>query len=327
MNNPTYIGLDIGKFTISCSAPGKRVRDFKNDRPGIRNMLQWCSLIAPANKLFFVMEATGGYCIFTASTLLDLADTRVAIVPPICIASFIKAGIKRTKTDRADADAIRRFAEVHQPSPWFPRLKQQQRLRDLLLVFDAAKQTSIRLKCLKEKLETALEPDPFTTASLERQLDNALAEQRLVAAEMDAVVSADEVMAADSANMLSIAGVGEGVRNVLLALIGEQLHALSQRKLLAFCGLSPQENQSGKFKGRTRMNKAGDPRIRKILYMAALSAVSKGGILHDYFQRLKQKGKPGKSALVHVMRKLLYLIQALVKSGKPFDKETYMKAA
>jgi len=327
MDNPTYIGLDIGKYAVSCAVPGRRVRDFNNDRPGIRCLLQWCGLTSPPAKLFFVMEATGGYCLFTASTLLDLADTRVAIVPPVCIASFIKAGIKRTKTDRADAEAIRRFGEVHHPAPWFPRLKQQQRLRDLLLVFDAAKRTVVRLKCLKEKLATALQPDPFTLASLQRQLDSALAEQRLVAAEMDAVVSADEVLSTDSANMLSIPGVGPGVRNVLLALIGEQLHALSQRKLLAYCGLSPQENQSGKFKGRTMLNKAGDPRIRQILYMAALRAVSPRGILHDYFQRLKRGGKHGKSALVHVMRKLLYLIQALVKSGKPFDRAMYLNPA
>ena len=327
MDKPTYIGIDIGKFNNSCSAPGKRPKVFKNNAKGTAMLLHHCTQIAPASELFFVMEASGEYCNTCALTLLELADTRVAITPPACVLGFIKSRIKRIKNDNADAVAIREYAEVAQPSEWLPPTKEQQRLRDLQLVLAGVRKTIARKKCQLEKLESAKEFDRFAWDSLLRSIDNELAERKLLEKEIEKVIAADETMSQDSNNMLSVPGVGPGVRNVLMTSCYRQLRELSQRQMLAYSGMCPQQNQSGKSRGQTRMNKAGDPRIRKVMYMAALSAVAPNGILYDYFQRQKKNGKSGKSALVSVMRKLLYLIQAVVKSNTPFNLETYKISA
>lgn len=327
MDKQTWIGIDIGKFHHSCSAPGKRPREFKSNTAGIRKMLHHCTQVAPASELFFVMEATSDYSNICALNLLELADTRVAIVPPACVNGFIKSKIKRLKNDNADAVAIREYAEVAQPAEWLPPSAQQQRLRDLQLVLEGVRKTIARKKCQQEKPDCAQEFDKFAWDSLQRSIESEQAEKQLLEKEIEAVIAADETMSQDSTNMLSVQGIGTGVRNVLMTRCYRQLKELSQRQMLAYGGMCPQENQSGKSRGRTRMNKAGDPRIRKIMYMAALSTIKPGRIFHDYFHQQKKKGKSGKSAMVSVMRKLLYLVQAVVKSNTPFDMEVYLKSA
>jgi transposase len=328
MSNLTYIGIDVGKYQLSCSLPGRKVVDISNDRQGIQALLKMARTLAvPLEQLCFVMESTAGYSAFTAETLLELADVKVSIVPPACVIGFKKSGISRTKTDRSDAVAIRKFAESRHPAPWVPPGPSERRLRDLQLLMDGIRNTMARQKCLREKLECGHRPDQFVLDSIERQLDAQQAEYNLLEAEFEAVIAADTTLAEDSANMLSIPHVGPGLRNAIMVFCYQQLKYSAQRKLLSFCGLSPEENQSGQFKGHTKVSKAGEGRIRKILYMAALGAVRSDGLMYDYFQRYKAKGKHGKAILVSVMRKMLYLIQGVVKSKTEFSEEKFLANA
>ena len=217
MDKPTYIGIDIGKFNNSCSAPGKRPKVFKNNAKGTAMLLHHCTQIAPVSELFFVMEATSDYSNICALSLLELADTRVAIVPPACVNGFIKSKIKRLKNDNADAVAIREYAEVAQPSEWLPPTKEQQRLRDLQLVLAGVRKTIARKKCQLEKLKSPKEFDRFAWESLQRSIENEQAEKQLLEAEIEAVIAADGTMSQDSKNMISVPGIGPGVRNVLMA--------------------------------------------------------------------------------------------------------------
>jgi len=319
MGNLIYVGLDIGKFQLSCSLPGRRVFDVTNDPAGIGELLRRAASLAPPERLCFVMESTSEYSSCTAETLLELAPVQAAIVPPACVNGFKRAGLVRTKNDQVDAVAIREFAQVKAPPPWLPPSAAQRRLRSLQLVMHSLRQAVTQQKCIREKLASARRPDGCALDSIDRVVAALEEEHAQLQWEFDAVVAADQALARDSAQMLSIPGVGPVVRNVLLAVCYQQLWELPQRKLLAYCGMSPREHQSGRHQGRTLMSKAGDARIRRVLYMAALVAVRKGGLLHEYFQRHRAMGKPGKVALVSVMRKLLYLIQGVVKSQKPFD--------
>ena len=99
------------------------------------------------------------------------------------------------------------------------------------------------------------------------------------------------------------------------------------REAAASCGLSPHENQSGQFKGQTRMSKTGDGRLRKIFYMAALGAVRSDGLMYEYFRRRKAANDNGKVILSGVMRKLLYLIPGVVRSGTNFDENFFLANA
>jgi len=327
MGNPTYIGVDVGKFQLSCSLPKLKPCEFANDRDGIQSLLELAATLAPAERLWFAMESTGGYSAFTAATLRELADVQVSIVPPACIQGFKLSRLSRTKTDRSDAVAIREFAEQRQPAPWFPPTAALKRLRSLHLAMEGLRGTRARLKCLREKLEAEHQPDQFVLDSLKRQLEFQQQELKLLEDEFEAVISSDPTLAQDSATMLSIPHVGPGLRNTILVLCYPQLKELSQRKLLAYCGMSPREQQSGQFKGQTRMSKTGDGRIRKNCYMAALGAVRSDGLMYDYFLRQKAANVNGKVILTGVMRKLLYLIQGVVKSGTVFDERIFLANA
>lgn len=327
MSNPVYIGIDVGKFQLSCSLPQLKPREFANDRDGIQSLLALAVTLAPAEQLWFVMESTGSYSSFTAATLRELANVQVSIVPAACIKAFKRSGLARTKTDRSDAVAIRQFAEKQQPAPWFPPAAALQRLRNIYLLMEGVRKTLVGLQCRAEKLNATHQPDQFALDSLARQMAAQREELQRLEDEFEAVVGADPTLAADSANMLSIPHVGPGLRNAILVLCYWQLKELSQRQLLAFCGLSPYENQSGQFKGQTRMSKTGDGRIRKIFYMAALGAVRSDGLMYEYFQRRKAAKVNGKVILSGVMRKLLYLIQGVVRSGTAFDTRAFLANA
>jgi transposase len=327
MGNFTYVGIDVGKLQLSCALPGRKPFDLPNDRDGIQLLLDQASALAPPEQLCFVMESTGEYSSFTAFTLLELAPTQVSIVPPACIIGFKKAGLTRTKNDRVDAEAIREFGEKKQPALWLPPTAAQRRLRSLQLVMDSLRRAVTQQKCVREKLMSAHEFDSYAVDCIERVICSLEQEHARVQAEFDAVIAAEETLMRDSANILSIPGVGVMLRNVLLAVCYRQLLELPQRKLLAHCGLSPREHSSGQHKGRTLMSKTGDARIRRVLYMAAMTAIRKGGLFHEYFQRHIQRGKNGKVALVCVMRRLLYIIQGVVKSNSAFDIERFAQTS
>jgi transposase len=324
MSNLTYIGIDIGKEVNCCSLPKRKPFMFPNDKTGIRKMLRQAKTIDSPGRLCFVMESTSVYSSRTAEAILEIADTWTAIVPPACVNGFKLAGLVRTKNDFVDASAIREFAEAKKPTPWLPPTEAQRRLRNLQVVMDNLVKAAARMKNVREKLVNEHRPDSCALASCTRMIGQVEDELDALQVEIDRVISADEVLAADSAHILSIPGIGPRVRNVMMSVIYEQLRNLPQRKLLTYCGMSPKDHISGKHRGRTLMSKAGDARVRGVLYMAALVSIRKGALMHDYYQKQKQAGKPSKVAIVNVMRRLLYLIQGVIKSNAPFDREVFL---
>ena len=323
MHNFTYIGIDIGKEEICCSLPDRRPFILANDRAGIKALLDQARIIDAPGNLCFVMESTSVYSSRAAEAILELADTWVAIVPPACVNGFKQAGLIRTKNDMVDAVAIRQFAEAKHPTPWLPPTEAQHRLRNLQVVMDNLVKAATRMKNVREKLVHEHRPDSCALASCERMIKLVGVELDELQAEIDRVIAADAVMAADSAHLLSIPSIGPRVRNVIMSVIYAQLRNLPQRKLLTHCGMSPKDHISGKHRGRTLMSKAGDARVRGALYMAALVAIQQGGLMHDYYQKQKKAGKPSKIAIVNVMRRLLYTIQGVVKSNTPFAIEVF----
>ena len=324
MSNFTYIGIDVGKDDLCCSLPGIKPFFVNNDPAGIRSLLKKASALGSPDKLCFVMESTSVYSSRTAEMLLELADTWVAIVPPVCVNGFKQAGLVTTKNDVVDAIAIREFAEAKKPAPWLPPNEAQRRLRNLEVVMDNLVRARARLKNVREKLRNEYHRDTIALASVDRMLSQLDAEFDTLQAEFDLVIAANDTLAADSAHLLSIPSIGPRVRNVVMAVIYEQLRTLSERKLLKHCGMTPREHRSGKHKGRTLMSKAGDGRVRGVLHMAALTAIRKGGLMFEYYQKQKAAGKPSKVAIVNVMRRLLYIIQGVVRSNAPFDMDIFL---
>lgn len=321
MGKLSYIGIDVGKYTLSCSAPDRRVREFSNDIKGIRLLLQHASQACKDDELMFVMEATGVYSEKLAGLLTSLADVQVAILPPSCVVGFMRSKVFRTKNDRVDAVAIRRYGELIKPTATLRRSESQRRLRQLLIVLDGLKDTASRYKCKMEALSQTAFPDEVAIGIMQAAMSDNARHQAELQDAIDNVLKQDDELAGADERIRSIPGVGRGTSTLLLAICYEAILNLSQRQLLAFCGMSPRECQSGASRGQTRMSKQGDSRIRKMLYMVAMQMISKNGIMRDYYQSLKEKKgeRSGKPALVCVMRKALYLIQAVVRNDTHFQ--------
>lgn len=325
MSDYTYIGIDVAKKTLCCSLPDRKPFNVGNNVKGVKSLISKARAIDDPANLLFVMESTGGYSEFTADALDDLAGAKSAIVPPARIVGFRQAEQVNTKNDPTDAGIIRKFALKHNPQPWIPPTQAQRHLRCLNTQMENLTKDIARQKCLREKLGFAYRPDEFAIASVDRVIRFLNEEIDLLQAEFDRTVAEDEAMATDAANMLSIPGVGPKTCNMVLTLLYPHLRGKSDRKLLKQCGMEPKDHQSGTHKGYTRMSKSGDGRIRRALFLAARGTVRKGGLFHDYHQRQKAEGKEGMVVMVNVMRKLLYLIKGVVRSGKPFDMEVFLK--
>ena len=325
MSDYTYIGIDVAKKTLCCSFPDRKPFNVGNNVKGIKSLISKASTVDDPANLLFVMESTGGYSDFTADALDDLAGAKSAIVPPVRIVGFRQAEQVNTKNDPSDASIIRKFAQKHNPAPWLPPTQAQRHLRCLNNQMDGLTKAIAQQKCLREKFEFAYRPDEFVIESVDRTIKFLKDELKRLQAEFDKTVALDKTMAADAANILSIHGVGPKTCNVMLTLCYRHLRELSDRKLLKQCGMDPKDHQSGVHKGYTRMSKAGDGRVRRALFAAARVAVREDGLFRDYFQGQKASGKKGMVAMVNVMRKLLYLIKGVVRSGKPFDIEVFCK--
>jgi len=325
MSDYTYIGIDVSKNTLCCSLPDLKPFNIGNNVKGIKSLIARARAIGDPANILFVMESTGGYSEFTADALLDLAQAKSAIVPPARIIGFRQAEQVNTKNDPTDAGIIRKFAVKHNPVPWLPPTQAQRHLRCLHNQMDGLTNAITQQKCLREKFISAYRPDDFAIASVDRIIQFLKDELRRIQAQFDRTVAEDETMAADATNILSIPGIGPRTCNMILTLIYRQLRELSDRKLLKHCGMEPQEHQSGISKGYTRMSKAGDGRVRRALFLAAMVSVRKTGLFHNYYQEQIASGKKRMVAMVNVMRKLLYLIKGVVRSGRPFDIEILRK--
>jgi len=324
MSDYTYIGIDVAKKTLCCSLPGCKPFNVGNNVKGIKSLIGKASAIDDPANILFVMESTGGYSEFTADALGDLAGAKSSIVPPARIIGFRQAEQVNTKNDPSDAGIIRKFALKHNPQPWLPPTRVQRRLRCLHNQMDGLTNAIVQQKCLREKFISAYRPDDFAIESVDRTIRFLKDELRRLQAQFDQTVAEDETMAADAANILSIPGIGPRTCNMILTMIYRQLRELSDRKLLKQCGMEPQEHQSGISKGYTRMSKAGDGRVRRALFLAAMVSVRKTGLFHDYYQEQVAADRKRMVAMVNVMRKLLYLIKGVVRSGKPFDTEVFL---
>jgi len=325
MSDYTYVGIDVAKKSLCCSLPDRKPFTVGNDPAGIKSLLRRASACDGLDKLCFVMESTGGYSDYTADALEDLAQAKTSIVPPARIVGFRRAEQINTKNDPSDAAVIRRFANQHKPGLRLTPTKAQRHLRALQIQMHNLHKLIALQKCVREKFTSAYEVDLAVLESVDRVIGSIETEIGQLQAEFDRTVSENERMATDAAHMLSIHGIGTGVCNVMLTYCYRQLWELSRPELLKHCGMEPKDHQSGQLKGHTRMSKAGDGRIRGILYMAAMVSVRKGGLMHDYYHGQVATGKKKMIALVNVMRRLLFLIQGVVKSNSPFDINVFEK--
>jgi transposase len=307
MNNK-YIGIDIAKTQLDVAVrPSGEHRQCRRDEPGMAALVK--ELVAEKPALI-VLEATGGLEVCVVSALLQ-AELPVVVVNPRQGRDFAKATGRLAKTDRLDADVLAYFGEASKPTPR-PLPSAQQRQLDALI--GRRRQLVDMLVAERNRAGIAL---PKAQASLERHITWLEAELSDLESELQHLIRQTPAWRERDDLLQSVVGVGMVTSTSLLALLPE-LGQLSHKQIAALVGVAPFNRDSGQHKGK-RMIGGGRAEVRSVLYMATLSATRFNPTIRTFYQRLVAAGKPKKVALVAAMRKLLTMLNAILRDKRPWQ--------
>ena len=255
-----------------------------------------------------VLEATGGMQTRVAGQL-SAAGLPVAVVNPRQVRDFARAIGRLAKTDQIDASVIAAFAEATRP-PVRP-LDDEATASLKALVARRCDLVAMRV-AEKNRLSAA------TSAQVQRSIKSIIqaldAQLRELDDDLDAAVKASPLWRTQEALLASVPGVGPITSRAILAELPE-LGRLSQRQVAALVGVAPINHDSGSYRGRRKI-KGGRVSVRTDLYMAILVATRRNAVIATTYQRLIEKGKPKKLALVACMRKLLIILNAMLRDNK-----------
>ncbi len=220
------------------------------------------------------------------------------------------------KTDPADALLIAEYAQRERPPAWQPPTPIARELQALVRRRDDLRQLAAR-----EKARLAAPGLTRTTRqSIRRTMTFLAKEADRLQGQADALIAADETRTADRDLLLSIPGVGAATASTILGELPDPTHFASAQQAAAYAGLAPREYRSGtSVRRRTRLSKAGNARLRKALYLPALTAIRFNPLLKAFFERLVGAGKTKMQAVGACMRKLLMIAYGVLKNRAPFD--------
>jgi transposase len=298
-----YVGIDVSKDQLDIAVrPAGDTWSMPNDASGITEVVQRLAQLHP--KLV-VLEATGGLQMPLAAALAT-AGLPLAMVNPRQVRDFARATGRLAKTDRLDAQALAHFAEAVRPTPYPLPDVQTQELTALLtrrhqvvemLTAEKNRRRATRSEAVRQRVQDHIRWLEQELADLDDDLERTLRESPLWR---------------EKDNLLrSVPGIGRVVSITLLADLPE-LGTLSRHQIAALVGVAPLNRDSGRFRGK-RMVWGGRARVRAALYMAALTASRYNPIIKAFYHRLCSAGKARKVALTACMRKLLIILNSMVK--------------
>ncbi len=304
-----FVGIDVAKATLDVHVrPSDDAFQSGNDEAGIRELVKRLHGLSPT---LIVLEATGGYEVAVAAALAS-AGLPVAVVNPRQIRDFARATGQLAKTDRLDAAANARFAEAVQPAVRpLPSAEADAlgeliaRRRQLLDMLGAERNRhgQVRARRLQRRIGAHVE-----------WLKNAIAE---VEQDLNDTIRSSAVWREKDDLLRSVPGIGDVTAQTLIADVPE-LGELTRRRIAALIGVAPLSRDSGTLRGR-RMIAGGRPAVRRVLYMAALVAVRYNPVIAAFYTRLTAAGRPKKVALVAAMRKLLTIVNAILRDQRPWQ--------
>ena len=303
-----HVGIDVSKERLDvCSLPDGGTFSVANDRAGIDELI--ARLLEGVRPELVVLEATGKYE-RPAAVAVAAAGIAVAVVNPRQARDFAKAAGRLAKTDRIDAQVLARFAGAVGPRPSVLPDEEARVLQDILL---RRRQLLEMMVAEKNRLQMACEAVARRIAAHVRWLEKELSR---VDRELDEAVRESETWRANEELLRSVPGVGPVLARTLLAELPE-LGTLPRRRLCALVGVAPFNRDSGTFRGK-RQVWGGRAPVRAALYMGALVATRHNPLIREFYERLLAAGKPKKVALVACMRKLLSILNAVMRDRVPW---------
>lgn len=305
---PLFVGIDVAKEHLDLAVrPTQETWQVPYDDQSIQEIVTGLKRLQPT---LVVLEATGGLEVPVAAAL-GVAGLPIAVVNPRQVRDFAKATGRLAKTDRLDAQILAHFAEAVRPQP---RPLPDAQSQELAARLTRRQQLVQMLTAEKNRLSSARSPVRPGLQSHIRWLEQELAE--LDRGLRDTIKESPLWSAKDNL-MQGVPGIGPVVSLTFLADL-PQLGALNRQQISALVGVAPLNRDSGAMRGQ-RGIWGGRSRVRAALYMAALVATRYNPTIRDFYQRLLGAGKAKKVALVACMRKLLTILNSMLKHNRPWD--------
>jgi transposase len=304
-----FVGIDVSKDRLEVHLrPSAESFAVARDGQGLEQLV---ARLVTAGPALVVLEATGGFEI-TVAAAIAAGGLPLAVVNPAQIRAFARAIGRLAKTDRLDAELIARFAEQVRPEP--------------RPVLDAQARTLAELVARRRQLVEMIGMESnrrrqARSAKVVRGLERTLAALQAALAELDQEING-QVRGSPAWRtaedlLTSVPGIGKITARTLIAELPE-LGRLDRRRIAALVGVAPVNRDSGAWRGH-RAIAGGRSAVRNVLYMAALSATSWNPAIRALYLRLRQRGRPAKAALVAAMRKLLTILNAIMRDRCPWQ--------
>ena len=314
---PLFVGIDVAKDKLDLArSDAADILTVANDATGIGTVVR--RLLA-AGPTLIVVEATGGLERAVLDALLE-ADLPVALVNPAHVRHFARGLGKLAKTDAIDARVLAEYARLAGPRLTQKRSQNRAELEALV---------TCRRQLLHVRTEQTNRRGGTSSKTALRSIDAVLKVLNRQILELDRkiarLVEDDDDMNHLDKLLRSVPGVGLVLSSTLLAELSE-IGTLGRRQLSALVGVAPFNCDSGRFKGR-RVIRGGRTAVRSVLYMAAVAAMRFNPVIHRFATRLKQAGKLNKVIIVASMRKLLTILNAMVRDGLRWDQLDLVKNA
>jgi len=306
MSPLVFVGIDISQVRLDIAIRPGSPFSIAHDESAITTLVEQLRVLSPT---LVVLEATGGMEIPLTSALAT-AGLPVVIVNPRQVRDFAKASGHLAKTDALDAQVLAQFAEVMRPQP---RPLPDAEARALAALLTRRRQLVEMLTAEKNRLLSASSPIRKRVRThivwLERELEH-------TNTDLSDAIRQSPVWREKDELLQSVPGVGPVVTSTLLASLPE-LGTLTHKQIAALVGVAPLNRDSGTLRGR-RTVWGGRAQVRAVLYMGAIVAARFNPVIRAFYQRLQRAGKAKKVALTACMRKLLTILNAMLKHRTPW---------
>lgn len=301
--NETFVGIDVSKDSLEVALrPSNTVQSFTNDDEGIAHLIE---SLRPQQPALIVLEATGKYERPVARALA-VEGLLFNIINPRQGRAFARATGILAKTDRIDALLLARFAEVLQPEARSLKDEQTEALSDLV----------IRRRQIVEMITAEKNRLALATKRVRRDIQVHIRwmEKRLedINDDIDELIRQSPLWREKDKLLQSVTGVGPVLASTILASLPE-LGALNRKQIAALVGVAPFNRESGRYKGKQKIQ-GGRASVRNVLYMGTVAGIRANPVLRTFYERLVAKGKPKKLALTACMRKLLVILNSMLKN-------------
>jgi transposase len=316
------LGIDVAKATLAVALQVRCDQlvshEFANSAQGHAQLIGWLTQQLdgqPVGALHICLEATGRYGQAVAEQLWAVGY-QVSLVNPSRIHAYAKSKLRRSKTDKADAQLIADFCATQAPPPWQPPSAQQQTLQELTRHLESLKQERTRTH---NRLKAGVRSH-WVQRDLQSQAHSLAQRIAELEREIAAHTQQEETHRSQMALLTSIPGIGQLTAARFLAEVAD-VHQFAQAgHLAAYAGLVPSEHTSGtSVQRKPKLCKTGNPHLRTAFYLPALNAARFNPLVRALVKRLEAKGKPKMVIVAAAMRKLLHLAYGVLKSGQPFD--------